>query len=130
MDLSVLLPGGAGVVVLGWVGWLARKAWLRDMVIGAAGRASGICYEYLAARSHGVSSDQARRDAFAAAVSYMHSSVGPALASLGVSGDTVENMVRGELGKLLSADPTVSVAAKLWPDPPIPTKAPATTPVV
>jgi hypothetical protein len=133
MDLSVLLPGGAGVAILGWIGWLLHKKWLRDMVIGAASRASGITYEYLAARAHGVSSDQARRDAFAAAMDYMRASVGKQIDTLGLSGPLIENLVRGQLGALLAVDPTVSVAAKLWPDPPpIPAQAPApaTTPVL
>jgi hypothetical protein len=122
VDFSLLLPGGVGVGILGWIGWLAHKAWLRQLVIGAASRGSGIIYEYLAARSDGLDPQVARQRAFAEAMAYMRQSVGGAIRSLGVTGETVENMVRGELGKLLSSDPTVTIVAKLPSEPTVPAK--------
>ncbi len=122
MDMSLLLPGGIGVGILGWVSWLAHKAWLRQLVIGAASRGSGIIYEYLAARADGLDPQVARGRAFAEAMAYMQQSVGGAIRSLGVTSETVENMVRGELGKLLSTDPTVTVVTKLPTEPVVPTK--------
>lgn len=93
----------------------------RALVLGAASRGAGIAYDALASYTLGTDPAKVREKAFKAGVDYMAGAAPAAIAALGISNATVENMVRGELGKLLATDPAVTVA-------PVLTAAPSATP--
>ena len=119
--LPIIQTIGIGVVmpaVATWLGLHVRNQMMRQALIGATERAGGIAYDYLANRSQGMSNADARKEAFGAAIAYAEKAAAAPISTLGVSGDVIENMVRGQLGKLLASDPVVTVADKLDTAPP------------
>lgn len=89
-----------------------RNAAMRDTLNAAASRAGGIAYAFLqqqvAAGSHAPPVQQA----IDVGVDHMRTGLPDTLKSLGVGGQTLENIVRGELGKLLATDPNAAAVPK------------------
>jgi hypothetical protein len=85
-----------------------RNAQLRDILNAAASRAGGIAYAFLQQQVvHGDRMPSVQQ-AVDLGVDHMRSGLPQTLQSLGVGGQTLENIVRGELGKLLATDPNAA----------------------
>lgn len=115
MDTTVLdgirdLGLAALPLVTAWIGTHLRNQTLRDAADQAIERAGGIAYHYLASRVEGTNPMAARTQAIQEGVNYLQQMVPEILDKLGIiSGAQLQNVVKGELGKLLATDPSVSV---------------------
>ncbi len=87
----------------------------RMLLVNAGERAGGIAYDFLASRSSGMDPETAREHAFEAGIAYVKTVAPAAIAALGIPETAVQDMVRGQLGKLLAVDPNISVQGKLNP---------------
>lgn len=88
-----------------------RNAALAGEIATAAKQAAGLAYHMLAVETGGVGDAEIHNVALARAVNAMSANAGPALAALGVTPDRAATMVKGELGQLLAAYPSVAIAA-------------------
>ncbi len=102
----LLLAIGA---ILAWIGRHLREGKLRDAVKMAASTAAGLAYAYQADRSARGLPVPSQRAAVEVGVDYLAKAMPDALAHFGKSNTDLTDMVTGELGKLLAADPTVTV---------------------
>lgn len=88
----------------------------RALLVGAGDRAGGIMYDFMASRAAGMDPETARQEAFQAGLAYLRQpAVAHAITELGVPEAAVHDLLRGQFGKLLAADPTVTVVNKLNP---------------
>jgi hypothetical protein len=94
------------VPVFGYGLALLRKHMVRSTVLRAVARGAGEAYLVMLEQQRGVAG---ARSAVEAGADYVIDRVPAAMASAGVNGEDVRQMVRGELGKLLAADPGVKV---------------------
>jgi hypothetical protein len=85
-----------------------RSAQLRDTLNAAASRAGGIAYAFMQQQVVQGNTMPSVQQAIDCGVSHIRSGLPETLQSLGVSGQTLENIVRGELGKLLATDPNAA----------------------
>jgi hypothetical protein len=95
--------------VLTWIGKHLRAGRLRDAVKLAAGTAAGLAYAVQAEAVQKGLPVPTQAEAVSQGVDYINRRVPGALAFFKVPPEDVKEMVRGELGKLLASDPTVSV---------------------
>jgi hypothetical protein len=102
----LLLAIGA---ILAWGAKHMREGKLRDAVKMASSTAAGLAYAYQADRKARGLSVPTQHEAVELGVDYLANAMPDALAHFGKSKVDVTEMVTGELGKLLAADPTVSV---------------------
>jgi hypothetical protein len=90
-----------------------RNAALRDTLNAAASRAGGIAYAFLQQQTaQGVAMPSVEQ-AISLGVNHLRTATPDTVGSLGISGLALENIVRGELGKLLAADPNTVAAPKV-----------------
>lgn len=99
-----------------------RNANLRDTLNAAAARSGGIAYAALTQPS-AIGLQSSFDQAIDRGVDHMRTSLPGTLQSLGVTGPVLENIVRGELGKLLAQDVNVSVVPTVAKQEPIPVPA-------
>ncbi len=110
---ATVLPAAAAVAAQALIRHLGvqRNAVLSAQIATAAKQAAGVAYHLLAVETGGVGDAAIHNVALAKAVNTMSDNAGPALAALGVTPDRAASMVKGELGQLLAAYPSVSIAA-------------------
>lgn len=109
--LTTLLTWAALLAVpagLAWIGKHVRSDTLRGAVNDAAARAGGIAYAFLQSQT-AIGGNPSMNNAIDQGVDHLRTSLPGAIAALGIAGPVLANMVKGELGKLLAADPNVSV---------------------
>jgi len=97
---AVLVP------VFGYLAVLLRRHLARHTVLRAVARGAGEAYLVMLAQRRGV---EGVGSAVEAGADYVIDRVPNALRTAGENGEAVRKMVRGELGKLLAADPGVKV---------------------
>lgn len=114
------LGPAAGTVLTGLAAWVAR--WIvghlrlqadslaAQAILAAATRGAGLAYSALATQASHIGDQPLRNVAVGRAVGYVTTSVPGYLARLGVTPDRLQQMVEAELGKLMAADPTISIA--------------------
>lgn len=89
-----------------------RNAAMRDAFNAAAGRAGGIAYAFLQQQvSQGIALPPIEQ-AIDRGVDHIRTAMPETLKSLGIEGQTLDNVVRGELGKLLATDPNAAAVPK------------------
>lgn len=91
--------------------WLNRHLGVtipQATIDAAAKRAGGIAYDAIIAAGGRVNDPVIHGQALAAGLDHLTRSVPGALQKLGVTDDAAARLVRGELGRLLAVDPTVS----------------------
>ena len=94
---------------------LMQDATLSGSIADCVGRGAGLTYQMLATAGGSVGSVALTNSAVAHGVQYVMQSMPDALKRLGVTPDHVGAMVTAELGKLLAADPNVSIAPPVAP---------------
>jgi hypothetical protein len=104
---------------------IANTTALQAQVTAAATEGAGLIYDYATKHEGGLANVDVRNEAWAIALQHMADKVGPAIASLGYTDQTVANMVHGAVGTLLANDATVTAGAPpQTPAPPSPVPAP------
>mgnify|MGYP003623123003 CR=1 FL=1 len=94
--------------LLAWIGRHLKEGKLRDAVKMAASTAAGLAYAYRADRAQR-GEPVTQRAAVAVGVEYLSTRMPDAMQHFGIGNEAAIDMVTGELGKLLAADPTVTV---------------------
>jgi hypothetical protein len=110
------LLSAAGTVVAGMVTtWLYAKLGIAKTSAAAAaiqtaeGKAGAIAYSFLASKGAAITDVTVKNQAIAAGANYIMAEVPKALETMGISQASVLTRAEAALGKLLAADPTVSV---------------------
>jgi len=106
--IAYLILLGIGAI-LAWAATHMREGKLRDAVKMAAGTAAGLAYAYQVDRAARGMPMPTQAAAVALGVEYLAKQMPDALAHFGKTSEDMTDMVKGELGKLLASDPTVSV---------------------
>jgi len=101
-DLAVPLL----VPLLAWLGSIAAKWHINSTVLRAVARGAGVAYLALLEERRGTGG---LPQAIAQGASYVEARVPDYLGKLGITSDRLDGMVRGELGKLLAADPSIKI---------------------
>jgi hypothetical protein len=119
LDISPVLPwideGGRAVIatvgaaLATWVTLHVRSALIRYAINMAVKRAGGLAYETLASAEGGLRNIVLKNRALEAGANYLIAQVPGLLRKAGIEHSRLGQMVRGELGRLLAADPTVTV---------------------
>lgn len=98
------------VPLAAWLLSMMRRAAIRDTVLRAVVRGAGAAYmSLLEDKAQGVTPATVAR-AVDDGAAYVESRVPASLPKVGLDTEAVRTMVRAELGKLLAADPGVTVA--------------------
>lgn len=95
----------AGVAGMAW----ARKRGINADVLAAAARAAGEGYDKLRASRVPLSSPEARRIVAEAGRDYMLDMIPAKMDAVGLTASGAERIVGAEFGKLLAADPSVTL---------------------
>jgi hypothetical protein len=95
--------------ILTWIGKHIRAGRLRDAVKLAAGTAAGLAYAVQAEAVQKGLPVPSQAEAVSDGVDYINRRVPGALAFFAIPPEDVKAMIRGELGKLLAADPSVTI---------------------
>jgi hypothetical protein len=110
------LLSAAGTVVAGMLTtWLYAKLGIDKTSAAAAAiqtaesKAGAIAYSFLAAKGAAITDVTVKNQAIAAGANYMMAEVPKYLAQMGISEASVLTRAEAALGKLLAADPTVSL---------------------
>ena len=122
-------------VIATWAAAELRRRGVNDTVVQALGRAGGEAYKQLVTKSATITDVTSLENAIHTGTAYMQKMIPDTLHNAGITPDAIGSMVSAELGKLLAADPTVSVSKPAAPPPPavvpvqvtVPTNAPAGT---
>ena len=105
-DVIGQLIAPALVPVIGYLLALLRTWHINATVLRAVARGAGAAYLSMVESRRGVTS------AVDAGAAYVETRVPDTLRKAGLDSGAVKQLVRGELGKLLAADPTVGPAKK------------------
>lgn len=102
-------------VVAAWLATHVRSKFARDAIQAGLTRAAGGVYEAIAARGATIQSVPIKNAEIASAVNSFIAIYPSAMNTLGMTPDSVHEAIRKELGTLLAADPTVTIAPEKPP---------------
>ncbi len=91
---------------------LKNNAVLSARITDAASRGAGVAFHMLQTGAASLDKVTIHNTAIAAGANYVATALPDAIASLGVSSDTLAAMVKGELGKLLAVNAAPAPGAK------------------